>query len=89
VKFPAGQGIVVHGDVSRDDTVDVAPGWNLIGALSVPLPAAGVRSLPPGIITSGFFGYGAGGTYAARDTLSPGSGYWVKIGASGKVLLKK
>jgi alpha-amylase len=89
VKFPASGSVAIHGGLSREDTVDVEPGWNLLGSLSVPLPASGVRSLPPGIITSGFFGYGAGGTYVTNDTLMPGCGYWVKTGGSGRVVLKK
>jgi hypothetical protein len=89
VKFPATQSVTIHGGLTRDDTVDVEPGWNLLGSLSVPLPSAEVRSVPSGIITSGFFGYGPAGSYVPADSLRPGNGYWVKIGQSGKVILRK
>jgi hypothetical protein len=76
---------VLGGIVRTSDTVDVTPGWNLIGALSDPLPVRHISSLPGGIATSPFFGYD--GSYFTADTLLPGSGYWVKADQAGALIL--
>jgi hypothetical protein len=78
--------VSVSGLTRTRDTISVAPGWNLIGSISTPLPVSSIVSLPNGIVMSSYFGYNAG--YAASDTLKPGSAYWVKIGSAGKIVLK-
>jgi hypothetical protein len=74
----------VAGEPIVGDTVAVHAGWNLVGALTSPFSAGDVASNPPGIVTSLYFGYD--GSYAAADSLRPGSGYWVKCSAAGTLV---
>ena len=67
------------------DTVQVHPGWNMVGALSKPILASALITVPPGLINSFFFAYE--GSYAAADSLEPGKGYWVKINSPGGLLI--
>ena len=69
----------------ESDSIQVSPGWNLIGSISSPLPVAIITSEPPGLTVSQFFGYS--GQYAADDTLHPGTGYWIKVGQAGEIFL--
>jgi len=71
----------------RRDTIAVERGWNIVGSLSSPFLVADVLSDPPGIISSDFFGYDAGGSYAIADSIAPGGAYWVKIGQVGRLIL--
>ena len=86
MKFPSQQAVTFAGSFRRVDSISVASGWNLIGTLSFPVASAVVTSVPPGIISSGFFTYTSG--YALADTLFPLKGYWVKTGQKGKIILR-
>jgi hypothetical protein len=68
------------------ETVDVTAGWNMIGSASAPVCTCDIFSIPDGIVTSDFFGYD-GSTYQIVDTIYPGSAYWVKVNAGGKLVL--
>jgi hypothetical protein len=68
-----------------NDTIDLAGRWNIIGSLGTPVPTSLVTSTPPGLVTSNYFSYHGG--YVLDDTLIPGKGYWVRLKASGKLLL--
>jgi hypothetical protein len=85
LKFSGVQDVPIAGFPRTRDTVDVAAGWNLIGMLTNPVAATAIEVLPPGILTTDFFGYE--GLYARADTLQPGRGYWVKSVAPGKLVL--
>lgn len=85
LKFSFAQNVQIVGTPITKDTVDVVDGWNLIGSVAQPVLSAAVASVPPGLITSQFFGYG--GSYATADTLKPMHGYWVKVTQSGKLIL--
>jgi uncharacterized delta-60 repeat protein len=85
LKFPSGQCIPVTGDSVLSDTTDVLKGWNMIGAISVPVAASSVMSDPPGLITSQFFGYGI--SYSIANAIMPGYGYWVKVTEAGRLIL--
>jgi hypothetical protein len=87
LKFPAGQVVNVAGGLVRRDTIAVERGWNIVGSLSSPFSVADVLSDPPGIISSDFFGYHAGGSYAIADSITPGGAYWVKMGQVGRLIL--
>lgn len=67
------------------DTIDVVPGWNMIGSVSQSIPTTQVSSIPGGVVTSQFFGYQR--TYVTSNTIDPGKGYWVKVNLSGKLIL--
>ena len=59
-------------------------GWNMIGAPSLNLLTSKITSYPPGIVSSKFYSFSAGG-YQEVDELKPGLGYWVKVSQNGKL----
>ena len=77
--------IPIPGKVILSDTFHVVRGWNLIGSVSVPVNPVSVQSLPPGIVTSSFWGYATG--YERVSVFAPGEGYWVKCSADGILYL--
>ncbi|MGA9116692.1 MAG: alkaline phosphatase family protein [Bacteroidota bacterium] len=85
LKFPQADTIALAGTMQQTDSVDVAGGWNLIGGGALPLPAASLGSVPPGIILFPLYGYA--GSYAEADTLHPAAGYWLKASGPGRVIL--
>ena len=85
LKFPGDQTVTLTGDPVLLDSVAVKPGWNIIGSISSPVPAGDIVSVPGGMVTSPFWTYE--GNYRRADTISPGKGYWVKVGDSGKLVL--
>jgi hypothetical protein len=84
LRFASDQAISMFGDSSTTDTIPVSVGWNMVGSLSSPIPVSSVQSDPPGMITSEFFGYGAGYVHAA--VIDPGKGYWVKVLQPGNLI---
>jgi hypothetical protein len=85
MKFTGGQPVSVHGWEFPNDTVNVSSGWNIIGSLSAPVDVASITSVPGGIMTTPFFGYGGG--YFTADSIQPGMGYWVKVNDPGSLIL--
>lgn len=83
--FPPSGNIGFNGIPITDDTIHVATGWNLIGTIGLTIAPSWIRSVPPGIVTSNFWGYD--GAYFVAGTLTPGNGYWVKANQSGKLIL--
>jgi plastocyanin len=86
IKFAGNQVITLSGLLVVADTIPVQRGWNIVGSLSHPVAAASILSIPPGLVTSPFYGYGGG--YSTADTIRPGFGYWVKAGAAGSLILQ-
>jgi photosystem II stability/assembly factor-like uncharacterized protein len=76
----------IPGPVHVADTVSVYTGWNLIGALGVPLGVPEIITEPVGIISSPVFGYKRG--YYETDSLKLYKAYWVKVTADGIVILQ-
>jgi hypothetical protein len=66
--------------------IPVTKGWNLIGTLTEPVPAATITTTPDSILSSGFYGY-PGDAYVLTDTLQPGNSYWVKVRKYGTIKL--
>ena len=85
LKFDGPENIKITGKMIFEDTINVVEGWNLIGAISIPIEAKNISSIPWGIITSEFFGYTT--AYNAVDTIQPGNGYWVKVSEAGQLIL--
>lgn len=85
LRFSTGAAIQLSGIAQTADTVPVQAGWNLIGSISSKVAVSSIGSIPPGMITSKFFGYSNG--YSTSDTIIPGSGYWVKVSQSGAIIL--
>jgi hypothetical protein len=86
LKFGAAQHVPIAGSSIFADTVDVVSGWNMIGSISAPISAMTIVSDPPGLVTSNFFKY-SGNRYGFADTIYPGSGYWVKVNQTGRLVL--
>jgi hypothetical protein len=85
LKFDGSQAVPTSGYDRTLDSIDVAPGWNLVGSLSATVSVSNITSSPPGIVTSPFFGYG--GSYQIATTIEPGRGYWVRANQAGKLYL--
>jgi hypothetical protein len=75
----------ISGDAVTAETVAVAQGWNMIGALSLPVAVSSIMSTQQGFVTSQFFGFKD--SYVAADTLYPGKGYWVKVNSAGTLVI--
>ncbi|MBI3195275.1 MAG: hypothetical protein HYZ34_12545 [Ignavibacteriae bacterium] len=86
LKFAVGQEVPFSGDAITEDTIEVVEGWNLVGSISNSIASGTILSVPPGIITSPFFGYNRG--YASSEMIEPGKGYWVKVSQNGVVILR-
>lgn len=85
LKFDSAETVTVRGIPVIGDTVAVKKGWNLVGAVSEPLPEASVVTLPDSLIISNWYRYD--GSYILSDTLQPFTGYWVKVKGDGVLVL--
>ncbi len=85
IRFPSEGTVKIFGHPVEAETIVVRNGWNLVGTIHTPLLVTAVRSDPPGMVVSNFFGYEGG--YTVADTLMPGCGYWVKAGEEGRLIL--
>ncbi len=86
LKFGSANTVHLQGISVTEDSVVVRNGWNLIGSISSPLPAAYIRAVSPTVINSDVYGYSSG--YKRADTLFPGIGYWIKVANAGKIVLQ-
>ena len=68
------------------DTFSVHSGWNLIGSISSAVPVDSVAELPPGNVSSFYFGFAGG--YRVADSIRPAMGYWVKVRGAGSLILR-
>jgi hypothetical protein len=57
----------------------------MVGTISSPVDTATIASVPPGLRSSTWYGYG--GAYQPVAQLMPGSAYWVKASGTGTFLL--
>jgi hypothetical protein len=87
VKFPGSvtSPRAISGFINSSVNIPVAAGWNLIGSIGTPVGVNTIASIPPGLVTSQFFSYD--NHYVFADTIQPGSAYWVKLSASGTLIL--
>ncbi len=74
-----------HGGAIKKDSIVLAPGWNMVGALGVPINTSSISVYPVGNHLSNFFGYAGG--YIPSTTLNPKQGYWVKSDSAGAIVL--
>lgn len=86
MRYGAAQQWPLFGSLVSVDTIPLAEGWNLIGSTSQTLPAAGILSGNP-ILISKLFGYRVNGGFADEDSMRPGRGYWVKASQAGSMIL--
>lgn len=88
LKFGSAQTVPITGVPVDSIVVSLAPGWNLIGAISEPVAVADMLALPPGVLSTGFYGFLPTG-YQRVDTLRPGQAAWVKALHAGSLLLRR
>jgi glucose/arabinose dehydrogenase len=86
MKFAVAQEVSFTGDARSADTIDVTPGWNIVGGLSVPVDVDSVATSPAGILASNWYGFDR--SYLVASTLDPGRGYWVKVSLPGQLILR-
>ena len=60
-------------------------GWNLIGGFERSFPADRIFTFPPDLLSSPIYKFSGG--YHATDTLTPGTGYWVKTTSAGQIYI--
>jgi hypothetical protein len=87
IQFGSPQVLDLTGFPIAVDTIDVQPGWNLVGSVEGTLQVSAVQEIPPGIIESGWFAYNDSG-YISTTAIEPARGYWVKTSAVGKLVLR-
>ena len=86
VKFASPQTVAYTGETIDRDTMNVVPRWNLIGGPGASVDTSMIRSDPPGIIRSKYFGFDCC-AYAPASVLKPGRGYWVKVSEKGRLFV--
>ncbi|MBI5215390.1 MAG: YHYH protein [Ignavibacteriae bacterium] len=85
VKFDSSQVLSLGDSILTADTINVVAGWNLIGTIGTSVTTSSLETIPPEILSSGFFGYNVG--YASSTVLEPGKGYWVKSSQEGQLVI--
>jgi photosystem II stability/assembly factor-like uncharacterized protein len=86
LKFDTTGQLIMVGQLMESDTINVHPGWNIIGSVSKPVATNSILTVPDSMITSEFFDYSGSG-YTLADTIVPGGGYWVKVSQAGSLIL--
>ncbi len=86
LKFPSAESLAIYGARRLSDTLNVMPGWNLIGSIDKPVSIQSIIKIPSDIITSNYYGYR--NQYYTSDFIEPGKGYWVKVNCAGKLILQ-
>ena len=62
-----------------------ASGWNLIGGYDVSVNSSNIITNPPGLLSGPIYKYSSG--YQVATTIDPGYGYWIKLSASGQIII--
>ncbi len=88
LKFGVPAMLELLGGVRTRDTIAVVNGWNLIGSISYSVPVDSIVQIPPGLVTSSFYGHGPSG-YAEAGAIQPMQAYWVKANQSGHLVLSR
>jgi hypothetical protein len=86
VKFLSADTIIYHGSRILADTIDLKPGWNLIGSISIPIDTTMIVTDPADLVVSQYYLYD-GSSYHSTDTIQPSMGYWVKANGNGSLIL--
>ena len=85
IKFGVSETLAITRGPVTLDTIDVVAGWNMIGSISEPFSTLSVVEIPPGIVSTSYFGYDIG--YYTATTIEPAKAYWIKASAGGKLVL--
>ena len=84
LRFASADTLLVHGESLLEYSVEVDSGWNLVGAISVPINAPR-NGWHWWLLASEFFRYVPDVGFQADTVLRPGTGYWVKAGGPGSI----
>ncbi|HSG27814.1 MAG TPA: T9SS type A sorting domain-containing protein, partial [Candidatus Krumholzibacterium sp.] len=85
LKFDDPEVVFLYGTPLMTDTFNVSEGWNMVGSVSEEVPVSNITSIPPGIVTSQFFGYTT--KYEVSSAIVPARGYWVKAEQDGQLVI--
>ena len=85
LKLPAAQTLGMEGFVRQTDTMNIVPGWNMIGSVTYPVAIANIVQIPPNNTSGNYYNYFGG--YYLSDSIRPAKGYWIKAGTTGKLIL--
>ncbi len=66
-------------------TINLKPGWNLIGTVNGNVPVSSLSTNPPNIIQGQVYGFDGG--YIPVSNLQKGKAYWIKSSQSGTLTL--
>jgi hypothetical protein len=86
LKFNTSQQVGFAGAEINSDTIDVNPGWNIIGSISDTVEVTQIIQMPQDNISSKFYRYDF--AYFESSILVPGRAYWVKANTAGKLIVK-
>jgi hypothetical protein len=86
LKFGSADTVLIPGSVRDVDTIEVLPGWNMIGSITFDVPAAAISQIPPANVITPYYGYGPTG-YEETAVIHPMRGYWVKVNQAGQLIL--
>ncbi|MFA7288998.1 MAG: T9SS type A sorting domain-containing protein [Melioribacteraceae bacterium] len=85
VRYGAAENINITGDPVNSTSINVAAGWNLVGAYDKEAVISSLTTIPADNLSSIFFGYDNG--YNMPTKLSPGYGYWIRAKQAGTINL--
>ena len=85
VKLNSNQTSNFTGEPFVSDTFNINSGWNMIGSIVDSVSVSGLSTIPANLISSFFFNFKNG--YKIAQTVLPGSGYWLKSSAAGKLII--
>ncbi len=87
LQFAVAENVSMTGMPISIDTIDVHPGWNLIGSVAGTIQTSAIQQVPSGILESPYFRYSSA-AYEEVTTLEPARGYWVKAISAGQLILQ-
>ncbi len=86
LKFDSSETFSLYGKPRTSDSINVNTGWNLIGGTGIDVLTSNITTIPTGIIQSPFYGYDK--KYLQMDTLKSSHSFFIRVNASGKIVLK-
>ncbi|RCK77331.1 MAG: peptidase S8 and S53, subtilisin, kexin, sedolisin [Ignavibacteriae bacterium] len=86
LKYPSEVEESFIGVLNLEDSLYLSKGWNLVGALSIPIDINSITTDPPSIIDGFIYGYSD--KYSIADSIYPGKAYWVKVSENGMLYLQ-
>jgi hypothetical protein len=87
IKFQNAEDVTISGTDLTVLTVNLVPGWNLIGSISTPVAVANITTPDTTLVLSPFFRFAYAVGYVETDTIFPGYGYWVFTDHAGSIML--